>query len=334
VKLTLYFKIHKTVSQQINLKLKMTHNLFLGMYTFSIKKIHTSNSKKIEINDYLSQAYTETEDSKFGNGFVQDVISFIDQRAYKNDKNTHGGILADKSISVSERTLDLLIDGGITGIKQFIIDESGNRTVLSDEEIIGPKFFCRIWLPANTNTGYLFIQKYGSLSIKPLFDSIIKDVLKLRGFSLVTGSLKQSTTKARQKEFLKKSTLKDITIVSKNSSHNTGAADASTAEIRLKNFIPIKGKKVSLDEVKSACENHGFTLGGRNYEIKGTYRSETNGLAQERTTVLDSSDETINIIPSIVVPAGCIDADNYPIFSKMQELVKDEMTVVKKEAKI
>ena len=313
----------------------MTHNLFLGMYTFSIKKIHTSNKKKTEINEYLSIAYPDTSGSKFGNGFVQDVISFIDQKAYKNERNTHGGIMSEKDFNISDRTLDLLIDGGITGLKQFIIDESGKKTVLSDGEIIGPKFFCRIWLPANTNTGYLFIQKYGSLSIKPLFDSIIKDVLKLRGFSIVTGTLKPSTTKARQKAFMKHSTLKDITIVSKSSSHNTGAADATTAEIRLKNFVPIKNTKVSIDEmVKSACENHGFTLENRNYEIKGTYRAETNGLTQERTTTLDSTEETINIIPSIVVPTGCIDSDNYPIFSKMQELVKNEMMVIKKEAKI
>lgn len=98
----------------------MAHNLFLGMYTFSIKKICSSNSKTIEINKFLSLSYPTLTASKFSNGFVKDVVSFIDQKAYKNDKNTHGGILAEKSHSDSGRTLDLLIDGGINGIKNLL----------------------------------------------------------------------------------------------------------------------------------------------------------------------------------------------------------------------
>ena len=57
-------------------------------------------------------------------------------------------------------------------------------------------------------------------------------------------------------------------------------------------------------------------------------------MKEEKTVMLDSSEETINIIPNIIIPPSCIDKDNYPIFSKMQEFVDREMIQVRKEAKL
>ncbi|WP_321289386.1 hypothetical protein [uncultured Sunxiuqinia sp.] len=311
----------------------MSHNLFLGMYTFGIKKLNTPDSKRIEINDFLSNAYPD-DDNKFTKGFVQNLIYLIDEKTYKNERNTHGAILEEKSINSSRRILDILIDGGTTGIKQFIIDESGKKRILSDSEIVGPKFYARIWMPANTKTGYLFIQKYGSFSIKPIFDDIIKDVLKSKGYNIINNSIKATTTKARQKEFLKRSTIRDIVIVSNRSSHETGAADAASAEIRLKNIITQKNKVVGKTDMEAALKNHGFSIGRRDYDIKATYQNKIDDFKEERTIMLDSSEETINVIPNILIPQSCIDADNYPIFSKMQDFVDKEMIQVKKEAKI
>ena len=311
----------------------MSHNLFLGMYTFGIKKLNTSDSERVEINDFLSNAYPDKE-NKFSEGFVQDIISLIDEKIFKNERNTHGGILDEKSISSSRRILDIVIDGGTTGIKQFIIDEEGKKSILYDNEIVGPKFYARLWLPANTKTGYLFIQKYGAFSIKPIFDDIIKGVLKSNGYNIVSNSLKATTTKQRQREFLKRSTIKDIVIVSNRSSHETGAADAASAEIRLKNIVTQKNKAISKSDMNAALKNHGFSIGDRVYDIKATYQNKTGDIKEERTVRLDSSEETINVIPNIVVPPSCIDVDNYPIFEKMKDFVDKEMIQVKKEAKI
>lgn len=104
----------------------MPHNLFLAMYTFKIKKRNTSNLDLIENNDFLSNAYPEKENA-FSDGFVKDIIDFIDKKTFKNEQNTHGAILDDMKISIHQRILDILIDGGTTGIKQFIIDESGEK---------------------------------------------------------------------------------------------------------------------------------------------------------------------------------------------------------------
>ena len=312
----------------------MAHNLFLGMYSFQIKKPFSSNLDVIENNDFLSKAYP-TQQVKFSEGFVQDIISVLDKKAYKNEQNTLGAILNAQSFNATERTLDILINGGITGIKQFLIDEAGGQTILSEKEIVGLRFFARIWLPANTNTGYLFLQRYGSLTIKPIFDSILKNILKVHDYGLVGNRLIATTTKKRQKEFLKYSSIKNISIVSKRSSHETGAADATSATIKLSNVSFKSNREIQKEEIDAALKNHGFSIGERKYEIKATYEQQVNeNYKEERTIVLDGSEETINVVPNIVIPPDCYDADNYPIFEKMQKLVDAEMKQIKLEAKL
>lgn len=314
----------------------MAHNLFLGMYTFSIKKKNTRIATRIDNNSFLELAYPKIVGNKFNKGLVQDIISLLDLKAYKNVQNTHGATLDNYKIDENNRTLDILINGGLTGIKQFIIKEDGEKEELSDEDIIGPKFFARFWLPAGSDTGYVFIQKYGSMSIKPIFDSILKDLFSNHEFSIINSTIKATTTKKRLKLFLQKAALKNITIVSNSSLNTTGAANASTVEVRLKNFNTIKNLKKTnyIDSIKDALSNHGLTIGNRTYEIKGTYEYENNGVHEERTMKIDATEETINIVPNIVVPPNCIDADNYPIFDQMIILVNSEMEQVKTEAKL
>ena len=311
----------------------MSHNLFLGMYTFAIKQFNTSNSDKVEVNQFLSEAYPNKE-PKFSKGFVQDIINLLEEKAFKNTRNTHGATLADKSLNNESRILDLLIDGGLTGIKQFIIDESGNSEPLSDSDIIGPKFYCRIWLPAKSYNGYLFIQKYGSLSIKPIFDDILKKVLKRHNFNLINSSIQPTTTKARMKKFYKYSTLRDVIVVSNQSSNSTGPAKASSAVLRLNNFQSIGNKQIDRATINAAMQEHGFSMGNRHYQIKATYENKSEDFKEERTVILDSSDETINVIPNIRIPKDCIDKDNYPDFQKMKAFVDQEMLQVKLVAKL
>jgi len=311
----------------------MAHDLYLAMYSFGIKKKNTANHQCVENNLYLSTAYPN-EENKFTTGFVKDLIDLIDEKVFKNKQDTHGGILAEKSIKSESRILDLLIDGGITGIQQFIINEDGKKTELSKKKVVGLKFFARIWLPANTVTGYLFLQKYGSMSIKPLFDSIIKKIIEDKDFTLTNNRLVPTTTKERMKNFLKYSTIRDIVIVSKKSSHETGEIDAATVSIKLKKITFSNKKTIDKNIIGKALKNHGFTLGDRHYDIRATYKQEVDGYKEEKTFALDGTDETINFVPNIIIPKFAIDENNYPIFSQMQNFVDEEIKQIKKEAKL
>lgn len=311
----------------------MAHHLFLGMYAFKIKKANTSNNDTLENNDFLSKAYPDCKE-KFSEGFVQDIINLIDQKTYKNKENTHGAVLESQECHNSKRILDLLINGGITGISQFIIDESGRKTTLTRDQIVGLKFYARIWLPANTHTGYLFIQRYGTLSIKPVFDSIIHDVLNAKGFNMAGLRMVATTTQNRLESFLEHSTIKDVLIISKKSIHNTGSADASSAVIRLKNFTkPDNSKALVKADIPQALSNHGLTMTGSDYTVKATYLYQSKNYKEEKTVELDTSEQTINLIPNILVPESCIDSDNYPIFKEMQKFADAEMAQINRESK-
>lgn len=311
----------------------MSHNLFLGMYSFRIKKKFSTDDKIIGNNDFLSVAYPD-EENKFLEGFAQDIIGLIDKETFKNNKNTHGAILEDYKINPSERTLDMFINGGITGIKQLILDEKGDKEELSDKKTVALKFYFRIWLPANSQSGYIFLQKYGSLSIRPIIDAIIKKVLKDKKFSLVGRTVQPITTIKRQEEFMKHSSIKDVLLISKKSNHNTNTVQATQAVIRLKNIKNTSKNIIRKEEIFAVAKKHGFTIANREYIIKATYTSKKENFKEERTVVLDDSQETINIIPSILIDKTHIDKDNYPIFNKMQELTDFEMEQIRKESKL
>lgn len=313
------------------------HKLLLGMYSFQIKKRNTSNTDIIALNTFLSEAYPDAE-KKFADGFADEIVSFFDEKSFKNDKKTHGGILDDKSIASENRYFDILIDGGITGIQQFLVDNEGNKQTISEDNIVGLKFYARFWLPAAGKTAYLFIQKYDSLSIKPLFDALIQKILKNHGFITIgSGSgLRQTTTEKRMKAFLREANIRDVTVISRLSSHDTGVGDAQTVIIKLKDIeINKKDKTVSRDVVDSALKNHGFTLGDRQYEMTATYeRRVDNKKEEEKTVKLDTSSDSISLIPNIVIPASCVDEIGYPIFDKMKEFVDNEITQIRLEAKM
>jgi len=57
----------------------MAHNLYLGMYTFSVKRKHTKNTEIIDNNELLEACYPELDNNKFEKGFAQDLISLLDR---------------------------------------------------------------------------------------------------------------------------------------------------------------------------------------------------------------------------------------------------------------
>ncbi|WP_299123341.1 hypothetical protein [uncultured Tenacibaculum sp.] len=309
-----------------------SHNLFLGMYSLGIKKKFGKNSDLISTNDFLSNAYNDVE-KKFEEGFVQDIIKQLDtEKSFKNSKNTHGGILEKFDFNNSERTLDLLINGGLTGVKQYIINEEKEKKIVSDKDIVGLVFFARIWFPSNSNSAFIFIQKHGSLSIKPLYDELLKKVLNPHDFGILGRKLQATTTKRRQKEFLKNSNVLDITIVSKKSVFDTASISAKTATIKFSS-IKNSSQKVDKNDIKTLLLRHGVSFDDKGSVIKVTYGRSFESYKEKKTVEIDDTEETINIIPNIKVPNECINADNSPNFKKMQGFVDAEMTQIIKEAK-
>jgi hypothetical protein len=307
------------------------HRAFLGVYLLQIKNKFGKNIDIINTNDFLSEAYQE-KDKKFEEGFIQDIIKLFDLKTFKNDKNTHGGILNQSDFNNSNRTLDLLINGGITGIKQYIINEDKETKEVSDKDTVGLKFFARIWLPSNSNSAYVFIQKYGSLSIKSLFDDMLKKVLQKNQFGIVGRKLRATTTKKRLNEFLTNSNVSDITLISKKSAFDTSSVYAKKASIKFSGITKRKNY-IDREDVDRYLIEHGLSISNKDYDTTVTYSRITDGFIEKKTSKLDVSEETINIIPNVIIPEELLEDDNSPNFEKMQLFVSREMEILKKEAK-
>ncbi len=301
------------------------------MYSFQIKKRNTQNKDSLSINDFLSTAYPDAA-NKFVDGFVREIVSLLDAKAFKNKQKTHGGTLVDNQVRANHRYFDIMIDGGLTGIEQFLVDDDGKTEIISRDKIVGLKFFARFWLPAGGKTGYMFLQKYEGLSLKPLFDAILREILLIKGFSIagMAGVMKPTTTKKRLEKFLEESTVKDITVYSRRSDYDTGPGDAKSVLIKLQNVkINISDNGIDRKSVGKALEKHGFTLGDRYYDMSATYSNPVSD--EEKTTKLGGS---INIIPNIIIPGDCIDGGGYPLFEKMITFVDKEIEQIKKEEKL
>lgn len=219
--------------------------------------------------------------------------------------------------------------GGTKGLKQYLINEDGEKEDISDKDIVGLKFFARIWLPANANAGYIFIQRYNNASLKPLFDSLIHEVLDKHRYILTGGRIEKTTTKNRQEKFLKEASAKEITVIVNESLHDTGAPSPRAAYISLKK-VPLKKNKINKDAVDRLLKCMGIKI-NRDYSYQTLYEAENNGYKEEKTV---KSDQIYNLIPNTLISLDCIDENNHPIFKKMQQFATNEMKQILKEAKM
>lgn len=310
----------------------MTHKLYMSMYAFQVKQNYRPHSETKTMNDFLSHAYPDEKGSKFG-CFVKDIVELIEEKVFKNASNTHGGVLEEKAFSTHKRTLDLMINGGTTGIKHYLISEDGKKRETSDTDIVGLKFFVRIWLPANSKVGFVFMQTYNSLGIRPLIDSIIETVLRNYNHKFAGSGMVKATTKKRQKEFLKNSHIKDIIVISNSEMHGTGVGKLTTVEIKIKNVLWGANKEIDLDDISSELEPHGFKIDDRKYIIKGRLQKEGPSKSEEKTVYLDQNQDSINVIPNVQLPGDCQDVYMHPLFDKIREWVDVEMAQLQKEAR-
>ncbi len=308
----------------------MGHQLSLNIYSVQFKLLRKQDI--IENNDVLSILYPDIEGDKFQNGFCAELVKQIETKPFKTNDNTHGAKIDSSNMAFSNRIFDFILDGGLTGLEQFIIDENGDeKQKIGASDIVGHKFFIRIWMPTGNST-FVFIQKLSGLSLKPLVEDLLLNLVK--NYDLRIAKFNQVTTQKRLEEFNQKSTLKYISIISSESQSDTGI-NAKEVEIRLKGISGISSKTTNiLTKIKDVLNKHKITLEKNTVTTKGVFEYEEDGLKQERTGVIQKNGGDIQLIPGILIPNECIGSDNYPIFQNVRNFVDSEMKQLKTELNI
>lgn len=312
----------------------MKHKLYLDLYSFTFNE-KGAKGNELSNNDFLSKAYPLAS-NKFSEGFVQQIINLLDKKLYKNKEGTRGAILEDRFLKAENRVFDILINGGTTGLKQYIINQEGNQEEVNEKDVVGLKFYARFWLPSGSKTGFLFVQKYGGISIKPIFDSIVYDIIEPLNLKKSAAKLKAITTKKRMEKFLKHSNIKDVTIIGESSNHSTGGLNSSAAEIKLKGINSVKelSKKEILRRANKDLNSYGFSIADRDYKVKAKLEYKINKeTTQERTIYLGVEDD-YHIVPNILIDPSLVNTDNSPKFKELGLFVDKEIEQLKKEAKV
>lgn len=310
-------------------------DLLLGIYSFKIKPKRKSDHHVIQIDKFLNDAYPSVS-NKFMQGFCADIKNMT-TAVIKNNEGNVGAIFTKEAVNQAKRYYDILLDGGNTGVEQFIIDETtGKRTKAGKDKIIGPQFFARFYLPSGTDTAFVFIQSYANMTIKGIYDTIVNELLDKYEFRMVPGRLQQTTTSKRYQQFINSSESVAVSMIKKVGHSNTNALQANTVKINLEGISLPKG----LTEAQ-IIDNIIKTLNTVNIKVTNrtgfTYNTKlkNQGDKSQRTASLGYRKQDLNFVPRIIMDTKCIDTNtNFPIFKQVQEFIDDEIGILRKENKI
>lgn len=308
------------------------HNLNLSLFSFEIKRIRSSNSDQLEMDEFLSSAYPGTDSFRT---FSERILNAL-LTPYINRNRTLGAIQAGwHNIDVSRRILDITLDGGITGIRQSLIGSGSepSRQTINTLDIVALRYFVRIWMPSLSCSGYIFLQSYTSYTIKPLIQDVLLSELRQTGHNLIGERINRTTTRQRIEEFIARGVPIALSIINKPSVYDISVPSTTSATITLKGGIP-SIPDLTRDSIKDlARERFGITLSEEDYsyQYKVKYQITNDRGEKEQKECLLEAQDGARLIPNIIIPEDCIDSDNYPITSRMQQLCDDEINQINSE---
>ncbi|KGO02384.1 hypothetical protein HQ42_07300 [Porphyromonas gulae] len=255
---------------------------------------------------------------------VELFIKQIDNKIYK--KKGLGGILFDKKVRSSERIFDFMLDGGTTGFIQSLIKPSGTKDVIDKDAVVGPKFFVRLWMP-HADYGFLFIQSYSTLSIKPIIEELLDETLRHLDCQLLKKPIVRTTTQERINQFLGTATVVSITIFAPSSPHSTKVGEIKDAAIRITGASI--AKTVLSQGVSALNKLFGISYHpSKETRYQITYESEGKERSFRTDDLIDDRGN-VKIIPPIYLPQNCIDENSHPRFEELGQFVDVEMAKLK-----
>ena len=310
------------------------HKLNLSLFSFEIKRIRSSNSNQLEMDEFLSLAYPGTDSFRT---FSERILGTL-STPYTNRNGTLGAIQAGwHNIDVSRRILDITLDGGITGITQSLIGSGSepSRQTIDTRDIVALRYFVRIWMPSLTSSGYIFLQSYTSYTIKPLIQDVLLSELRQTGHTLIGDRINRTTTQRRIEEFFARGVPISLSIINRPSEYDTSVPSTTSAIITLKGGNLPMPANLTEDSIKDlARERFGITLSQEDYsyQYKVKYQiTNDRGEKEQKECFLEAQDGA-QLIPNIIIPEDCINSNNYPIINKMQRLCDDEINQIDSES--
>ena len=195
----------------------MAHNLKLNIWSIRFEEKIGNEYSVIDIKNLLSIFLDNPELDKkeiFKNFVTKYIASFNDQ--FVNDEDeTKAFTYEDIKFDSGKNIIYGRIKGGLTGIEQdvYVRDskEPTNKKIHKDEVSTLPYHFF-IWLPYDSNMGYLMTQSYTSISINNVFLEHFAAFFKSKKIRI---NKSPQVSKRRLEEFYNSSYVYKISLVKK-----------------------------------------------------------------------------------------------------------------------
>jgi hypothetical protein len=165
--------------------------------------------------------YNEEEDLL---NTMDDFCSFIHRniRDYIDSQGKYRTFTLDgiQKLNPNNRSISGYFDSSYTGERWKLKDRETNEKIIDikADNLVSKSFFFLIHIPVNLKYGYLIVEKKENHGVKTIFGSVFNNFMRSKGVSNYFLELKQAPPRYFLKNHLEQGNLKEIRLVSNNSS--------------------------------------------------------------------------------------------------------------------
>lgn len=195
----------------------MAHNLKLNIWSIGFEEKIGNEYSDIDIKTVFSSFLdnTETDKKEIFQNFVKKYIASFNDQFVNDEDETKAFTYEDIKFDSGKNIIYGRIKGGITGIEQDVYfrdsKEPTDKKIHKDEVSTLPYHFF-IWLPYDSNMGFLMTQSYTSISINNVFLEHFATLFKSKKIRI---NKSPQVSKKRLEEFYNSSYVYRISLVKK-----------------------------------------------------------------------------------------------------------------------
>ena len=185
----------------------------IEIYRFSI----LNKAKEQQVLNF----YNEEEDLL---NTMNDFCAYIREniRDYIDSQGKYRTFTLDgaQKLNYNNRTIYGYFDSSYTGEKGKLKDRNTNEKIIEikADNLVSKSFFFLLHIPKNSKFGYLIVERKENHGVKTIFSSAFNSFMRFKGVSNYFLELKQAPPRYFLRNYLENGNLKEIRLVSHNSS--------------------------------------------------------------------------------------------------------------------
>lgn len=331
----------------------MGYKLKLDIYQFSLYRIlerrHVRNGavtqfrteeNAVRFEEYARQIMPGVNEDNYMNTILQDFMNDFNNTFALNDTETQGVTIASSdfnSFNSHNNTFWGQFKGGTTGIRREIYDRGNAQDPTGEiriDDISSVPYFFEIWMPLDSDDGYLFVQSYTSLSCATAFRNQLGKYFISKNFKPVWN---KRIPKHYIDNYLRNSVIKGIRINYGKSEVPQDAEEGITTPIRyarkytmLDQFaIPFESIADVLGfkrDIKEMLENIDIDVPEDENDIKIFYTDDKGASASA------SMNDIETILPNIILDDELLDGDTQlPRWAELHTFIDELLEEIKTE---